>query len=79
MQIEERMQLTGKDCLLAMVENCKKEVGKGRQYGALLAETSPKNLIAFDAIYSELKCILFWFFFTFNLIKDYFAKRKGSK
>ena len=59
MQIEERMQLTGKDYLLAMVENCKKEVGEGRQYGALLAETSPKNLIALDAIYSELKCILF--------------------
>ena len=53
------MQLIGKDCLLAMVENCKKEAGKGREYGALLAETSPKNLIALDAIYSELKCILF--------------------
>ena len=69
MQIEERMQLIGKDCLLAMVENCKKEAGKGREYGALLAETSPKNLIALDTIYSD----------TFNLIKDYFAKRKGSK
>ena len=59
------MQLIGKDCLLAMVENCKKEAGKGREYGALVAETSPKNLIALDAIYSELKCILFSFFFYF--------------
>lgn len=65
MQIEDRMQLIGKDCLLAMVENCKKEAGKGREYGALVAETSPKNLIALDAIYSELKCILFSFFFYF--------------
>ena len=84
MQVQVRMQLTGKDYLLAMIKNYKKEVGKGREYWALLANLSqeldcPERHVFRTPMYMILILILnFFFFLTFNLISDYLTKRKDQ-
>ena len=45
-----RKGYSNQDCLLAMVENCKKTLDQGNEYGALLADLSK----AFDCLPQDL-------------------------
>ena len=61
------------DCLLAMVENCKKALDQGNEYGALLTDLSK----AFDCLLHDLIVAKLGFSTeSLKLINSYLTERK---
>ena len=64
------------DYLLAMVENCKKALNQGKEYGALLTDLSKVfNYLPHDLIVAKLHAYGFSME-SLNLINSYLAERK---
>ena len=71
-----RKGYSNQDCLLAMVENCKKALDQGNEYGALLTDLSK----AFDCLPQDLivaKLYAYGFLIdSLKLINSYLTERK---
>ena len=64
------------DCLLAMVENCKKALDQGNEYGALLTDLSKAfDCLSHDLIVAKLHAYCF-LTESLKLINSYLTKRK---